>query len=92
MAAENASLGVRCDHWKIVVARAERLEFETKKNSLQCWKQPKIDWCVVRCVRSMRNNLKFVVVGKLVNPSRPKRRSVGAMKEESCRLLVQFFT
>jgi len=26
MAAANASLGVHCDHWKIAVARAERLE------------------------------------------------------------------
>jgi len=26
MATANASLGVRCDHWKIAVARAERLE------------------------------------------------------------------
>ena len=26
MAAANASLGVRSDHWKIAVARAERLE------------------------------------------------------------------
>jgi len=26
MAAANASLGVRCDHWKTAVARAERLE------------------------------------------------------------------
>ena len=42
MAAANASLGVRCDHWKIAVARAERLEneeachsvLETAKNRL----------------------------------------------------------
>jgi len=26
MAAANASLGVCCDHWKIAVARAERLQ------------------------------------------------------------------
>jgi len=26
MAAANASLGVRCDHWKIAVARAVQLE------------------------------------------------------------------
>jgi len=30
----------------------------TTKSVLQCWKQPKVAWCEVRWVRSMRNNFK----------------------------------
>jgi len=61
----------------------------TKKRVLQCWKQPQIAWCEVRWVRSMRNNFK-VVVEKLVNTSRPMRRSVVVMKEHSCKLFWSF--
>jgi len=39
----------------------------------------------------MRNNFKVVVVEKLVNTSRPMRRSIVMMKEHSCSLFGPFF-
>ena len=67
-------------------------KYVNTKSVLQCWKQPKIAWCDVRWVQSVRNNFKVVVDEKLVNPSRPMRRSVFVMKEHSCSLLGPFFT
>jgi hypothetical protein len=40
----------------------------------------------------MGNNFNVVVVEKLVNTSRPMRRSVVLMKEHSCNLFGPFFT